>query len=285
MTFNPPLAELAFALKAYGSFPGLQSAAEADSLPDEETLGVILSEAGRMAQNVLAPLNRVGDLQGARLENGKVRTADGFAEAYKRFAEGGWLGLSAAPEYGGQGLPWRLTAATSELWNAANMSFAVNPLLTSGAIALLEDRGSASQKSAYLPSMISGRWTATMNMTEASAGSDIGALTTLARAEGDRWRLFGQTIFITWGGDDMTENIVHMVLARIEGAPAGSRGISLFIAPKFLADGDAGPGKENDLRCLSLEHKLGLRASPTAVMSYGDEGGAWAEILGRRKKA
>ncbi len=236
----------------------------------------ILEEAGKFASEVLAPLNAVGDREGCRLENGVVRTPTGSKEAYRGFAEGGWNAVAFDPDYGGQGMPWVLTSALQEIWNAADMAFSLCPLLTQGAIEALQLHGTPEQKSTYLPKMISGQWTGTMNLTEPQAGSDLGAIRTRAEPAGADgvYRLKGQKIFITYGEHDFTENIVHFVLARLPDAPAGSKGISLFIVPKFLPNADGSVGKRNDLRVVSLEHKLGIHASPTCVMAYGDNEGA-----------
>ena len=244
----------------------------------------VLTEAGRFGAEVLAPLNRVGDEQGSALANGVVTTPDGFAEAYRRFTEGGWNGVVAAPEYGGQGMPWLVATAIGEVWESANLAFSLCPMLTQSAIWALSIHGSPEQRDTWLPRLVSGEWTGTMNLTEPHAGSDVGALRTRAVRDGDRYRITGQKIFITWGEHDMAENIVHTVLARIEGAPEGTRGISLFIVPKFLVNEDGSLGARNDLRCAALEHKLGIHASPTAVMSYGDDGGAIGYLVGEENR-
>jgi len=230
----------------------------------------ILSEAAKLAENVLAPLNQPADRTGSVLENGVVRTPPGFHEAYARYVEGGWNGLAFDPEFGGQGLPLALATPVAEMWNSACMSFALCPLLNSGAVELLQVHGSAAQKQLYLGKLVSGEWTGTMNLTEPQAGSDLGALRTRAVPEGDHYRITGQKIFITYGDHDLAPNIIHMVLARTPDAPPGSRGISLFLVPKFLLDAEGGPGQRNDVRTLSLEHKLGIHASPTCVLSYED---------------
>ena len=240
----------------------------------------MLEEAAKLAGNGLAPLNRDGDKVGAKLENGVVRTAPGFTGIYKEFVDGGWNSLPFDPEFGGQGMPWLLATTVQEMWQAANMGFGLVLLLNQGAIDAIHHHGSAEQKAAYLPKMISGEWTGTMNLTEPQAGSDLGQLKSRAVKNGDHYLITGQKIFITYGEHDLTENIVHLVLARTPDAPAGVRGISLFIVPKFLPDADGKPGKRNDLRCVSLEHKLGIHASPTCVMSFGDDGGAVGYLVG-----
>ncbi|HEY4891440.1 MAG TPA: acyl-CoA dehydrogenase family protein, partial [Reyranella sp.] len=279
MTYTAPLADMRFALR---EMAGLQQVA---ALPGyehatDDTVDAVLEEAAKLAGNGLAPLNREGDKVGAKLENGVVRTAPGFAAIYKEFVAGGWNSLPFDPEFGGQGMPWLLAATVQEMWQAANMGFGLVLLLNQGAIDAIHHHGSAEQKAAYLPKMISGEWTGTMNLTEPQAGSDLGQLKSRARKNGDHYLVTGQKIFITYGEHDLAENIVHLVLARTPDAPAGVRGISLFIVPKFLAGADGNPGKRNDLRCVSLEHKLGIHASPTCVMSFGDDGGAVGYLVG-----
>ena len=244
----------------------------------------VLTEAGKFGAEVLAPLNRVGDMQGCELKNGVVTTPDGFADAYRQFTAGGWNGLIATPEYGGQGMPWLVTTALGEIWESANLAFSLCPMLTQSGIWALLIHGSPELKDIWLPKLVSGEWAGTMNLTEPHAGSDVGALRTRAAREGDRYRISGQKIFITWGEHDMAENIVHMVLARIDGAPEGTRGVSLFIVPKYLVNPDGSLGPRNDLRCAALEHKLGIHASPTAVMSYGDDGGAIGYLVGQENR-
>ncbi len=268
--YRAPVAEMAFALKHVaglgealrdGRFPGLS----------EDVMDAVLAEAGRFAAEKMAPLNRVGDLQGSRLEDGAVVTPPGWQEAYRAWVGAGWTGIAAPEEIGGQGLPLILSAATQEMWNGACMSFALCPLLTMGALDALQQHGTDALKAAYLPRLVSGEWTATMNLTEPQAGSDLGALRTRAEPQGDgTYRLFGQKIFITYGEHDLAENIVHLVLARLPDAPAGSRGISLFLVPKFLVNADGSLGARNDLFCSGLEHKLGIHGSPTCTMIYGD---------------
>ncbi|MDQ7247264.1 acyl-CoA dehydrogenase [Dongia sedimenti] len=279
--YNAPVADILFTMKtvagldALTALPGYEDATA-------ETVQAILEEAGKFAGEVLAPLNTVGDREGCKLENGVVRTPTGSKEAYRGFAEAGWNAVAFDPDYGGQGMPWVLTSALQEIWNAADMAFSLCPLLTQGAIEALQLHGTPEQKSTYLPKMISGQWTGTMNLTEPQAGSDLGAIRSRAEptAEDGVYRLTGQKIFITYGEHDFTENIVHFVLARLPDAPAGSKGISLFIVPKFLPNADGTPGQRNDLRVVSLEHKLGIHASPTCVMAYGDNEGAIAYRIG-----
>ena len=244
----------------------------------------VLAEAGKFGAEVLAPLNRGGDTEGARLENGVVTTAYGFADAYKSFVDGGWNGLVCDPEFGGQGLPWLVATPVSEIWASANLAFSLCPMLTLSAIEMLTIHGTDDQRKNYLQNMVSGAWTGTMNLTEPHAGTDIGAIRCRAVRDGDHYRLTGQKIFITWGEHDVAENIIHMVLARVQGAPDGVKGLSLFIVPKYLVRPDGTLGSNNDLRCVSLEHKLGIHASPTAVMSYGDNDGAIGYLVGQENR-
>ena len=240
----------------------------------------ILDEAGRFAENVLDPLYRSGDRDGARWSPEGVTSAPGFKAAYAQFVDGGWPSLRAEPEFGGQGMPTVVGTAVEEFWGAANLAFKLCPMLTQGAIEALQQFGTDEQKARYLPSMVSGEWTGTMNLTESQAGSDLAAVRTRAVPDGALYRLFGQKIFITWGEHDHTPNIVHLVLARIDGAPPGVKGISLFIVPKWLVGPDGEPGARNDVHCLSIEHKLGIHASPTCVIGYGQGEGAIGELVG-----
>jgi alkylation response protein AidB-like acyl-CoA dehydrogenase len=274
MTYAAPLADMRFALEVAAG------RAELAALPryqaaDDELVSAVLEEAARFAAGELAPLNQPADRIGSVLENGVVRTPPGFREAYAQYVASGWGGLTADPEHGGQGLPVALAAPVTEMWNSACMAFALCPLLTLAAIELLQTYGSAGQQRAYLGRLVSGEWAGTMNLTEPQAGSDLGALTTRAIAAvnaeiGDHYRITGQKIFITYGDHDLTPNIVHAVLARTPDAPSGSRGLSLFLVPKFLPDGEGRPGPRNGVRALSLEHKLGIHASPTCVLAYED---------------
>lgn len=275
MTFRAPVRDLAYSLRHVAGFDRL-----ADAFPeaDADTVAAVLEAAGAFAADVLAPLNRQGDLVGAKLENGVVRCAPGFADAYKQFAEGGWAGLAAAPEHGGQGLPKTLEVAVLEMIQAANMAFGLCPMLSLGAIEALDHHGSDRQKALYLPRLVSGEWTGTMNLTEPQAGSDLAALTTVATPDGEGgWRITGQKIYITWGDHDAADNIVHLVLARTPDAPPGVKGISLFLAPKVLVGEDGQLGEANALRVGGLEHKLGIHGSPTCVMLFE---GAKAELVG-----
>src|SRR5213079_2035753 len=249
---------------------GAGSLAASAELADysDELARSVLEEAARFAEGVLEPLNRPGDLHGARWTPDGVVTAPGFRDAYRQFAAGGWTALGADPNFGGHPAPRALVTAAGEFWGSACLAFKLGPMLTHGAVHALELCGSATQKERYLKRMISGEWTGTMVLTEPQAGSDLGLVRTRAVPDGDRYRLFGQKIFITWGDHDLTPNTLHMVLARIEGAPTGVRGISLFVVPKVLVNADGSLGARNDVRCLSIEHKLGIHASPTCVLAF-----------------
>ena len=242
----------------------------------------IVAGIGQFAGGEWAPLNRIGDQQGAVLANGTVSLPDGFAAAYDHYVEQGWNAISGDPAFGGQGLPFTLSANVLENLGTANMAFSLMPMLTVGAIEAVSHHGSAAQKDLYLAKLISGEWSGTMNLTEPQAGSDVGALRTTATPRGDgTWAIKGTKIFITWGEHELARNVIHLVLARTPGAPAGTRGISLFVVPKLLVNADGTPGARNDLRCVSLEHKLGIMASPTCVMSFGDNDACIGELIGR----
>lgn len=249
-----------------------------------DLVAAILAEASKLGTDVLDPINASGDAEGCMLENGVVRTPKGFKDAYKQFIEGGWNSMPFDPEIGGQGLPWLVSTGASEIWHAANMSFGLCPLLTGGAAELLSIHGSDKLKSIYLENMVSGIWTGTMNLTEPQAGSDLSRIRSKAVPDGDAYRISGQKIFITYGEHDFTENIVHMVLARTPDAPEGIKGISLFVVPKYLVNDDGSLGDRNDLRCGSIEHKLGINASPTAVMLYGENDGAVGYLVGEENR-
>jgi alkylation response protein AidB-like acyl-CoA dehydrogenase len=276
MTFRAPVRDLAFSLveaagveRLVGAFPDF----------DLETMTAVLGAAGQFADEVLAPINRVGDLNGAKYANGAVTAAPGFAEAYRKFAEGGWTGLAAETDHGGAGLPKALELASYETFHAANMAFGLCPMLSIASIEALQTVGTDRQKEIYLSKLISGEWTGAMVLTEPQSGSDLGTLRATATPNGDgTYALSGQKIFITWGDHDATDNIVHLVLARLPDAPAGSKGISLFLAPKFLVKDDGSLGERNHFRPVGVEHKLGIHASPTCVMAYE---GATAELVGQ----
>jgi len=280
--YSAPLQEMRFALDLAGLAEVARLPGVGEATPD--LVDAVLAEAGKLAAEVLAPLNQPGDKEGSRLENGIVYTPKGFKEAYRLFTAGGWNSVPFAPEHGGQGLPTLIHIALSEMWNAANMSFALCPLLTFGAVEAINAHGSPEQKALYLPKMISGDWCGTMNLTEPQAGSDLSLIKTRAVREGGHYRITGQKIFITYGDHDFSANIIHLVLARTPDAPAGTRGISLFIVPKLMVNADGTLGAANDLRCVSLEHKLGIKASPTAVMAFGDKGGAVGYLVGQENE-
>jgi 3-(methylthio)propanoyl-CoA dehydrogenase len=281
--YSPPLADMRFALDELAGLPGIAQLPGCEQA-SADLVDAVLEEAGKLARDVLAPLNDVGDRERARLENGVVRTPTGFKEAYQKYVEGGWNALPFETEHGGQGLPIALSTTVLEMWNSANMGFALCPLLNIGAVELLQAHGSDEQKRIYLAKMVSGEWTGTMNLTEPQAGSDVGALRTRAVKEGDHYRISGQKIFITYGDHDFTSNIVHMVLARTPDAPPGTKGISLFLVPKFLVKPDGSPGERNDIRTVSLEHKLGIHASPTCVLAFGDNAGAIGTLVGEENR-
>ncbi len=249
-----------------------------------ELVDAVLEEAGKFATKVLSPLNPVGDRVGCTLNDGEVTTPPGFREAYAQFRAGGWPALQGDPAFGGQGLPHVLAHPVSEIWNGANMAFYLGPMLTGSAVLALTKHGTSEQKRTYLAKLVSGEWMGTMNLTEPQAGSDLAAVRTRALPEGDHYRLHGTKIFITYGEHDWTENIVHLVLARIPGAPEGVKGISMFIVPKVLVNPDGSLGARNDIRCVSIEHKLGINASPTAVLSYGDREGAIGYLFGEENR-
>ncbi len=275
MPYAAPIGAIRHALEACAD---LWSLKERYPDLDEDLLAAILDGAAQLSAEILAPINRTGDDAGVSLANDEVRTAPGFREAYAAFRDAGWLGLAADPAYGGQGLPRAVSLAVFETVHAANMSFGLLPMLSLGAIEAIEQHGAPDQKQLYLAKLISGEWTGTMNLTEPQAGSDLGALTTKAIPQADgSYAITGQKIFITWGEHDMTPNIIHLVLARIEGAPAGSKGISLFIVPKFR-DGD---GSRNAVRCIGLEEKMGIHASPTCTMAYE---GAQGWLIGQENR-
>jgi alkylation response protein AidB-like acyl-CoA dehydrogenase len=268
--YRAPVAEIAHTLKHVA---GMKAALDESRLGDltEDLADAILEEAGRFAAEEIAPLYKAGDEIGAVWDDGEVTTPPGWKELYARWIEGGWNALAGPAEYGGQDLPAMLSIAVLEMWNSGSMGFAVGPTLTFGAVEAMEKHASEELKQTYLAKLVSGEWMGTMNLTEPHAGSDLSALKTRAQPAGDgTYRIFGQKIFITYGEHDFTDNIVHMVLARLPDAPAGTRGISLFLVPKYLVNADGSLGARNDLHCASIEHKLGIHGSPTCVMLYGD---------------
>jgi alkylation response protein AidB-like acyl-CoA dehydrogenase len=268
MPYRAPVSEFSFLLENVVGFSAVQDTqrfAEATT----DTVTAVLTEAGKMCDEVMAPLQRNGDLHPARLENGVVRSSPGFAEGYKAISDGGWVAITADPEYGGMGLPVVISTAVNEMMSGACLSLQLNPLLTQGQIEALEHHASDEIKALYLPKLISGEWSGTMNLTEPQAGSDVGALSSRAEDNGDgTYAITGQKIFISWGDADFVENVCHLVLARLPGAPSGTKGISLFMVPKFIPDAAGNPGVANSLKVVSLEHKMGLHGSPTCVMSY-----------------
>ena len=281
--YRPPLDDIGFCLEEFADLPGLIALPEfAELTPD--LVASVLDAAGRFAADRLAPLSAIGDRQGSRLENGVVRMPEGFRAAYEEFIAGGWNGVPFDPDFGGQGLPWSVATAVQEMWGSADLAFSLCPMLTQGTVELLAAHGTPEQKAAYLAPLIAGRWTGTMNLTEPQAGSDLGALACRARPEGDHYRITGQKIFITYGDHDLAENVIHFVLARTPEAPPGSRGISLFIVPKLLPAARGKVGPVNDVRVVSLERKLGIHASPTCVMAYGDKGGAVGFLVGQENR-
>ena len=284
MTYHAPVRQLRFALDAIANLPRLYGDSAYGDL-SEDIVDAVLEEAGRFAGEVIAPLNRIGDKEGSTLANGKVALPTGFADAYRRFVEAGWNGVAGSADFGGQGLPHTLGVAIQEMWQSANIAFGLCPILSQGAIEALSAHGTPEQKQTYLPKLVSGAWTGTMNLTEPQAGSDVGAIKSKAVKQPDgSYRIAGTKIFITWGEHDAAQNIIHLVLARLPDAPLGTRGISLFLVPKFLVKPDGSLGARNDLRCVGLEHKLGIHGSPTCVMSFGDNGGAAGFLIGHENK-
>lgn len=281
--FIPPLDDMRFVINELVDVPAVQALpGHADTGAD--LIDAVLEEAGKFAAQVLAPINHEGDVKGSQWKDGEVTTAPGFRNAYLQYCEAGWNALPFPVEWGGQGLPNIVSSPVSELVMAANLSFSLCPMLTTGAVSALVLVGSDELKQTYLQKMVDGSWTGTMNLTEPQAGSDLSLVRTRAVPEGDHYRLFGQKIFITFGEHDFTENIVHLVLARLPDAPEGIKGISLFVVPKFLVNDDGSIGERNDVRCASLEHKLGIHASPTAVLAFGEDGGALGHLVGEANR-
>ncbi|WP_068318273.1 acyl-CoA dehydrogenase [Polycladidibacter hongkongensis] len=282
--YRAPLAEIAFTMKNLAGLPMLQQHWQNAEI-DEDLINGILAEAGKFAEKTIAPLNPIGDKHPAQLVDGAVKTSPGWAQTYREWCDAGWNSLSGSPEYGGMGLPALLATAIMEMWNGANMAFALGPTLTIGAVEALQHHGSAQLRETYLEKLVSGEWTGTMNLTEPQAGSDLAALRTKAEPQGDgTYKIFGQKIFITYGDHDMSENIVHLVLARLPDAPEGTRGISLFLVPKRLVNEDGTLGALNDVTVAGVEHKMGIHGSPTCTMVYGDNGGAIGYLIGEENK-
>ena len=284
MTYRAPVADLLFCMQ---HLAGLEAVAKLPGFEDAglETARAVLEECARFNQEVVAPLNVEGDRNPSSWHDGEVRTTPGFKDAFRQFGAGGWQGLQHPADFGGQGLPKTIGAACIEMLNSANLSFALCPLLTDGAIEAVLTAGTPEQQALYLPKMIGGEWTGTMNLTESQAGSDLAQVRTRAEPQPDgTYKLFGTKIFITYGEHDMAANIVHLVLARVVGAPQGVKGISLFIVPKFKVGADGSLGERNDVQCVSIEHKLGIKASPTAVLQFGDAGGAVGQLIGQENR-
>ena len=287
-TFTPATTDQLLAIRVNAGIDEL-ARSERFAAAEPDLVEAIVGGIGEFAAGEFAPLNRIGDIEGARLENGVVRLPTGFAEAYEHYVAQGWNAIAGPAEFGGQGLPFTLACNVLENLGTANMAFTLLPILSVGAIEALAHHGSAVQQSTYLPRLVSGEWSGTMNLTEPQAGSDVGALRTTAEpiTEGEhagKYRIAGQKIYITWGEHELASNIIHLVLARLPGAPEGSRGISLFVVPKYLVNADGTLGPRNDLRAVSLEHKLGINASPTCVMSFGDNGECIGELVGAENR-
>ncbi len=280
--YRYPLNDITFSLQQVANFTQLNELLSEEV--SDELIDAILNEAGKLCEQVIAPINHSGDQEGSVIVNDEVQEAAGFKEAFNAYVEGGWGGLSGSEEYGGQGLPFSLSVAVSEGVQSANLAFSLCPLLNQGAIEAIETHASDELKSLYLPKMISGEWVGSMNLTEPAAGSDLAAIQAKAIPDGDQYRIFGQKIFITWGDHQMTENIVHLVLARLPDAPEGVKGISLFIVPKYVLDQDGNPSAKNDVIPVSVEKKLGIHASPTCVMSFGDNDGAIGYLVGQENR-
>ncbi|HYF41567.1 MAG TPA: acyl-CoA dehydrogenase family protein, partial [Ramlibacter sp.] len=284
MSYRAPLKDMLFDIR---HLAGIDEIAKIPGFEEAgfDTAQAVLEECAKFNEGVIAPLNVEGDRNPSSWKDGQVTTTPGFREAYRQYAEGGWQGLQHPQDFGGQGLPKTIGAACGEMLNSANLSFALCPLLTDGAIEALLTAGSDALKATYLEKLVSGEWTGTMNLTEPQAGSDLALVRSRAEPQPDgTYKVFGTKIFITFGEHDMAENIVHLVLARVTGAPEGVKGISLFVVPKFLVNADGSLGARNDVHCVSIEHKLGIKASPTAVLQYGDNGGAIGYLVGQENR-
>ncbi|MDY0747053.1 acyl-CoA dehydrogenase [Paucibacter sp. R3-3] len=285
MSYRAPVKDMLFDMQELAGLQQLTEQIPAFADFGLETAGAVLEECAKLNEDVIAPLNVDGDRNPSSWKDGIVTATPGFKEAFRQYAEGGWQGVQHPSEFGGQALPKTIAAACGEMCNSANLSFALCPLLTDGAIEALLTAGSETQKSTFIPKLIDGSWTGTMNLTEPQAGSDLALVRTRAEPQGDgTYKIFGTKIFITWGEHDMAENIVHLVLARVAGAPEGVKGISLFVVPKFLVNADGSLGARNDAHCVSIEHKMGIKASPTAVLQFGDHGGAIGTLVGEENR-
>ena len=278
--YKAPLRDFQFLINELVGIDSIAKLPGYEEVPD--IADAVLEEAGNFASNVLDPLNVVGDRHGAKFVDGNVVTPPGFKAAYKQFGDAGWVGLPMPTEYGGQGLPWVMSTATLEMWNASNLGFSLGPLLNQGAIEAILLVGTDEQKRTFVPNLVSGKWAGTMDLTEPQAGSDLAQVRTKAVPQADgSYKLTGQKIYITYGEHDYTENIIHLTLARTPTAPEGVKGISLFITPKFLVNADGSLGERNDIYCAGIEHKIGIHASPTTTMNYGEKaGGATAYLIG-----
>lgn len=281
--YSAPLKDIRFVMRELARLDEI-CALPAFADIDAETVDAVLEEGAKLAREVLSPLNAAGDREGTRVEDKGVIQAGGYQEAYDQYVAGGWSTLSCGAEFGGTGMPDLVAAAVSEMWASANLSFSICPMLSIGAIGAISKHASDELKKRYLPPLVSGQWTGTMNLTEPQAGSDLAAIRTKATPEGDHYRISGTKIFISWGDHQMTDNIVHLVLARTPDAPEGVKGISMFVVPKFLLNDDGSVGERNDLVCASVEHKMGIHASPTCVMNYGENGGAIGYLVGEENR-
>ncbi len=285
MSYIAPVKDMLFNMQALAGLDALTQAIPAFADFGLDTAAAVLDECAKLTQDVVAPLNWEGDKNPSSWKDGVVTATPGFKQAFRAYAEGGWQGLQHPSEFGGQGAPKTIAAACNEMLQAANMSFALCPLLTDGAVEALLTAGSDAQRAVYIPKLLDGSWTGTMNLTEPQAGSDLALVRTRAEPQADgTYKIFGTKIFITWGEHDMAENIVHLVLARVVGAAEGVKGISLFLVPKFMVNADGSLGTRNDANCVSIEHKLGIKASPTAVIQFGDHGGAVGTLIGQENR-
>jgi acyl-CoA dehydrogenase len=281
--YSAPLRDMKFVIKELAPFDAIAGLPGCEEVTPD-LVDAVLEEAGKFATGALSPLNWTGDQTGCKLNDGVVTTAPGFKQAYEQFVASGWSSLGGSPAWGGQGLPHLVSSVVSEMWNSANISFCLCPMLTHGVVNAVLRHGSKAQQNTYLRKLVTGEWTGTMNLTEPQAGSDLSAVRTRAVPEGDHHRLFGTKIFITWGEHDMAQNILHLVLARTPDAPEGVKGISLFVVPKYLVNADGSLGARNDVKCVSIEHKLGIHASPTCVMAYGEKDGAIGYMVGEENR-